>query len=197
MKKKLLIILISIFSFLFSKSVFAEELEEFNTRFKVSFNTDLYNPACGLNFSYKINDYFGIQAAIQYLQRDASKVRGEVLHTKEEFKDFLTGVSYKHFFIPLILDIYLLRNNLKTSFGIGYIDKKLIKNNNELFNKNKFVGIVSIGYEGFFSSEQGFGYDVNLGIKYLDITLESKDIKYKDSKFKIVPEINIALTYTF
>ena len=106
-------------------------------------------------------------------------------------------------FASLVLDAYPLENSLKLSAGIGYMDRTLSKSkiNYELKNKNKLVALASVGYEGRFLAGQNFGYDIELGMKFMDIAMEnykdSKKLIAEESRWKAIPAINIALTYSF
>lgn len=177
-KTPLILLILSIFCY---NSVLAQEFDDYassiaesDNGFSVGANFDPYFLAPGIKAGYKINSYLGIHGLAQYTPNDdASNIPAEKLHRKESF---LKDYSYKNMFASLVLDAYPLENSLKLSAGLGYMDRQLILGKVkklELKNKNKLVALASVGYEGRFLAGQNFGYDIELGMKFMDISMES------------------------
>jgi hypothetical protein len=202
MKKASYIFLI--INLFFSKSIFAQgdnsESESSKEGFAIGINFDPAYLAPGVKMGYRIGDYMGMHGILQYSVSDnAQNIMAEKLHAKQEAIDLWSNYSYKNLFSSLVLDIYPLSSGAKVSFGVGYMDKNFTnkKSNDKLVNANKFVGVASIGYEGSLLDGNSLRYDVEVGIKFLDITLNSEVIKSKESQWKMVPAVNIGLTYSF
>lgn len=206
-KTPLILLILSIFC---HNSVFAQEFDDYassiaksDNGFAVGANFDPYFLAPGIKAGYKINSYLGIHGLAQYTSSDdASSIPAEKLSRDKIDASLLSGFSYKNMFASLVLDAYPLENNLKLSAGIGYIDRTLTtkKLKKEFTNKNKLVALASVGYEGRFLAGQNFGYDIELGMKFLDMSVENEQIaKIIETKanWKVIPAINIALTYSF
>lgn len=166
----------------------------------VGVNFDPFFLSPGVKLGYRINSYMGMHALAQYTSSDdASNIPTEKSIAEPYLKKSLPLYKYNNLFTSVVFDVYPLEDGLKFSAGLGYMDKKLTKKsgNRELTNKNKMVILGSIGYEGLFFENQGFGYDIEAGLKYLDKTLKSKTLDKGKSEYKVVPAVNIALTYSF
>jgi len=202
-KISLLFLALSIFVY---GSTFAEESDDYpvitNTDtngFTVGVNFDPYYFAPGVKAGYRINSYIGVHGLVQYASSDdASNIPAEKSDASLDTKKNLSQYSYKNLFSLLVFDAYPLENGFKISAGIGYMDRSfsLKKANQELTNSNKMILVASIGFEGLFLADQGFGYDINIGMKYMDTELKSETIEAKKSNWKAIPDINIALTYS-
>jgi len=205
-------LLIFILGTLIHNTAFSEEGENYpstttdnhNVGFTVGANFDPYYFAPGVKAGYRINDYLGVHGLVQYVSSsNASNIPAEKLCREKVFQELLSGFSYKNLFTSLVLDAYPLENDFKVSVGVGYMDKTLSKSKikYELKNKTKLVGLVSVGYGGHFLADQGFGYDIELGVKVLDTALEnysnSTKLNSEKSSWKAIPVINIALIYSF
>jgi len=186
-------------------SIFAEEYPDYEddsmsaSGITVGLNFDPYYSAFGMKVGYKLNNYWGGHVLVQHSSNnDASNIPAEKLHRDTQFKDFLTEFSYKNLFTSVVLDFYPLENDFKVSAGIGYIDRTLTskKSKKEVTYGSKLAALASVGYEGRFFADQGFGYDIELGMKYVDISIDNKNRKSK-SDWRVIPAMNIALTYSF
>ena len=199
-KRNLILFIVSMF---FAHFIYAKEnvddLEAHNSSFSIGVNVDFYYLSPGVKIGYKINDYIGSHAALNYsFINDSDDVPAEKYHMNKKAWYSLSNYKYKNLLTYIALDLYPLENGLKIFGGVGYMNKKLKhkKNNYDLINSGKFFGLGGVGYEGFFLSEEGLGYEIKLGVQYLDIRLESQAIK-KEPNWKIIPLVNFAVTYSF
>lgn len=199
MTRKILILLF--INILSCSTIFADKANENYTGITVGANFDPYFLSPGVKLGYRINEYMGVHALAQYTSSDdASNIPAEKSIAPEGGKNRWSLYKYTNLFTSLVFDVYPLENGLKISGGLGYMDRKLNlkKGDQEITNANKMVILASVGYEGRFFEDQPFGYDIEAGVKYLDNELESKDVKAPGkADRKIVPAINIALTYSF
>ena len=195
MKKGNIILLIA--GMLVCGSAFAEERGK---NFRVGINFDPTYLAPGMVAGYRLNEYIGFHAIGQYISSGtADNIPIEKFHTLTQMVPFLKQNSYQNFLAYLTLDAYPLQNGIRISAGAGYMAKKLISNkaHQEIVNNNKWIAFCGVGYEGALLDDSGWGYEIDVGVKYVDAHVEREKTKSSLSDWKIDPSVNVALTYTF
>jgi hypothetical protein len=195
MKKRNIILLIA--GMLLSASAFGEERSK---NFRVGINFDTTYLASGIVAGYRLNEYVGLHAIGQYISTSAAEnIPVEKFHTSTEMAPFLKLNSYQNFLTYLTIDSYPLQNGIRISAGAGYMAKKFISNktHQELVNNNKWIVFCGVGYEGTLLDASGLGYEIDVGMKYVDAHVEPEKTKSSLSERKIDPSVNVSLTYAF
>lgn len=163
------------------------------SRLRLGIGGDISYLAPLIEAQYRFHDYLGLRISFQYTVSSNFKNVFSESKLADDLGKYSSRLKYTNFAVPLIVDFYPMKNQIRTSLGLGYMVREFKdkKHGKSMKNHNKIFFTAGLGYLGDFAKDSRIGYSLDLKCNILNRKLRNS----KKDDWGAVPTGSFTVTY--